>query len=170
MPTTTIKNIGEITNYKTGTLMFPSDYHDSSSYYDLKVIKKKYGFHSRSRVYILTKTFEDDVEYINAPINKDNRQRVETFCHPECQEARPSDFMGTSFGSFGGMWVSHYPYGDVIIFGETIEEHDNRMDKQREEKRMKKVRSEFMKKIKNCDEKMLCMLIDRLEELEGIEV
>jgi len=164
MPTTTIKNIGEITNYKTGTIMFPSDYHDASSYYDMSVIKKKYGFHSRSKVKILTKTFDTNEEYINAPINKDNKQRVETFCHPECQEATPSDFMGS------GMWVSYYPYGDVIIFGEMEEEYTNRIDKQKEEKRMKKVRSEFMKKIKNCDEKMLCMLIDRLEELEGIEV
>jgi hypothetical protein len=31
---------------------------------------------------------------------------------------------------------------------------------------LKKVRKEFMKKLENCDEKMICMLIDRLEELE----
>ena len=101
--TTTIKNISEITNYSTGTIMFPSDYHDSSSYYDLKVIKKKYGFHKRSKVHILVKTFEDD----------------------------------------GG----HYPYGDVMIFGETTDEFEERQQKLKEEKRMKSVRKEFMDKM-----------------------
>jgi hypothetical protein len=43
MPTTTIKSINEIRNYSTGTLMFPSDYHDGARYYDIKAIKKKYG-------------------------------------------------------------------------------------------------------------------------------
>ena len=136
--TTTIKNISEITNYSTGTIMFPSDYHDSSSYYDLKVIKKKYGFHKRSKVHILVKTFEDDMDYINAKANKDNKQEYSTCCHQENEDSFD--------GGFNGMWCSYYPYGDVMIFGETTDEFEERQQKLKEEKRMKSVRKEFMDK------------------------
>jgi hypothetical protein len=156
-PTTTIKNIKEITNYSIGTLMFPSDYHDSSSYYDLKQIKKKYGFHNRSKVYILTKVFDDDVDYINAKINKENKQKYATFCHEECEEARPSGMSGN--------WESDYPYGDVMIFGETTEEFEERKKQEEEIKRCKKVRKELMDKLKNLNEVKLSMMIDKIEDM-----
>ena len=169
-PTTTIKNIAEITDYSVGTLMFPSDYHDSTHYYDEKALKRKYGFHPRSKVYLLTKTYDDQVDYINAKANKDNKQRYATMCPEECEGARPVDMsMFANGNTCSQAYESDYPYGDVLIFGETHDEFTQRVDKQKEEKRMKKVRKEFLQKIKNCDEKMLCMLIDRLEELEEAE-
>jgi hypothetical protein len=164
MPTTTIKSINEIRNYSTGTLMFPSDYHDGARYYDIKAIKKKYGFHSRSKIAILHKVFTDDDEYRNAKQNKDNKYKDGVCCLEECEGAYGTWFH--AYPSHQYQYVSDYPYGDVLIFGETKDELIERQNKMNEEKRMKKVRKEFMKKLENCDEKMICMLIDRLEELE----
>jgi len=161
MTTTTIKSINEIRNYSTGTLMFPSDYHDGSRYYDIKAIKKKYGFHTRSKIAILHKVFKDDEEYKNAKQNKDNKYEYPVSCLKGCEGA-----MFTALRPTVGYYETDYPYGDVMIFGETEDELIERKNKMDEEKRMKQVRKEFIDKIKKCDEKMMCMLIDRLEELE----
>ena len=155
-PTTTIKNINELTDYRTGTLMFPSDYHDGANYYDLKEIKKKYGFHNRSKVAILHKVFDDDVEYINAKQNKENKFKCGVFCKAECEGARESDW---------GASVSDYPYGDVMIFGETKEQYEERKKQEEEIKRCKKVRKELMDKLKGLDEKKLCVIVDKLEDM-----
>ncbi len=168
MPTTTIHLLSELENYKIGSLMFPSDYHDSTNYYEIKDIKKKYGFHKRSKVYILTKTFEDDVDYINAPANKENKQRVPTCCPEECEGAEPVDMSMFSNGNTcRQMYHSWYPYGDVMIFGETEEQKKSRVDTQEYEKRCKDIRKELMNKMKTFDEKQLAMVMEKIEEIQG---
>jgi len=157
-PTTTIKSINEVKNYRTGSLMFPSDYHDGANYYDLKEIKKKYGFHNRSKVYILHKVFDDDEEYINAKQNKENKFKCGVFCKAECEGAR-------EHYRWEGQHVTDYPYGDVMIFGETKEQMEERKKQNKEIERCKKVRKELMDKLKSLDELKLCMIVDKIEDM-----
>ena len=160
MPTTTIKPLTEYNNYSVGTLMFPSDYHDSAHYYDLPAIRQKYNFHSRSKVHILTKVFQCDTDYINAPANTDNKQRYSTCCPEECEGAFESSTMPGYFSSW-------YPYGDVMIFGETLEELTQRKKDKEYQRRCNSIRKEIIKKIKeDTDEKRLAMIMNLIENFE----
>ncbi len=139
---------------------------DATRFYDLKTIKKKYDFHTRSSVAVLTKRFHDDVDYINAPANKDNKQKVPTCCPQECEGAEPVDMsMFANGDTCNPIYQSWYPYGDVIIKGETKEQYEEKQAKKREIERCKKVRKELITKLKGLDELHLCMIIDKIEDM-----
>jgi len=169
MPMTTINPLTEYEKYNVGTLMFPRDFHDSSHYYDLPAIRKKYGFHSRSQVHILTQVFEDDIDYINAPANKENRQKHSTTCHEENECSIKSDMsMFCNASSSKQLYESYYPYGDVMIFGETSEELTQRKKDKEYQTRCNSIRKEINKKIKEeTDEKRLAMIMNLIENFEN---
>lgn len=167
--TTTIKNISEYKNYKDYICGMseddmdatPYEYMDKTELFDLKKIRIKYNFHPRSKVMVITQLWDgkDRANNIPPPLNKDN-MFYDTLC--QC----PKDVEGAVPTYLPWIYGVPYPFGNVVIFGETKDELIERQNKMNEEKRMKKVRKEFMKKLEKCDEKMMCMLIDRLEELE----
>lgn len=159
MTSTTIHNLNEIHNYSIGTPMFPSDYYDASRHFDLPALRRKYGFHSRSKVYVLTECFENKEDYLKAHQNKDNIQSEWTFCNPENIGAERGIMMGKI------VWSSNYPYGNVKIFGETEEQRDSRITKKKRAEKMKRMKTELTRKVKNCDD--ITTIKNMLKEYEN---
>jgi len=140
----------------------PYEYgRDIAEMFDLKKIRIKYNFHPRSKVIIITELlWKTDQGTKYPPLNKDN-------IYNDYIYEVSKDFEGAvQSKAIPWLYGVEYPFGNVVIFGETKDELIERQNKMNEEKRMKQVRKEFIDKIKKCDEKMMCMLIDRLEELE----
>jgi hypothetical protein len=164
MTSTTIQYFCENPNHNMG------EYYDATRFYDVKTLKKKYGFHTRSPIAVLIKRFDDDIDYVNAPQNKDNKQKVPTCCPEGCEGAEPMDMsMFANGNEVSQIYQSWYPYGDVIIKGETHEQYETKQQRKKEIERCKIVRKELITKLKGLNEVKLCMLIDKIEDmLEGI--
>ena len=162
--TTTIQHFCDHPNHDMG------EWYDATRFYDVKTIKKKYGFHTRSPVAVLIKRFYDDGDYVDAPQNKDNKQKVPTCCPMFCEGAEPMDMsMFANGNEVSQIYQSWYPYGDVIIKGETPEQYEAKQQKKKEIERCKKVRKELITKLKDLNELQLSMVIDKIEDmLEGL--
>ena len=168
--TTTIKNISEYKNYEKDIKGNVSEddmeanpyiYADKTEIFDLKNIRIKYNFHSRSKVFIIIQLYKANVR---PPLNKDNMFKDDLML--QC----PKDFEGAERSEcYPWIYGVRYPFGNVLIFGETKEELEERKKKEEENKRCKKVRKELMDKLKNLDELKLCMVVDKIEDvLESI--
>ena len=165
--TTTIKNISEYKNYEKyikGNVSeddmdaTPYKYNEKTDVFDIKNIRIKYDFHPRSKIIILVELFFQNKK--NPRLNKDNKFTDNILL--QC----PEDFEGAERSqTYPWMFGVRYPVGDVIIFGETKKELEERKKQEEENKRCKKVRKELMDKLKNLNEVKLCMVVDKIEDM-----
>ena len=112
---TIVKDMSERDEYFAGSLCFPSNWHDSTRYYDTTKLRKKYNFKPRSKVEVLVEVFDSDKDMFEAEVNYDNAQKTWTCAH-EFDEG--AEFRVYNFGDKKmGFWERNYPKGRVMIFG-----------------------------------------------------
>jgi hypothetical protein len=162
MSSTTIQTFSEHPNHNMG------EWVDSTRFYNLKTLKKKYGFHTRSPVAVLTTRYFNDSDYVSATINVDNKQKVPTCCPAGCERAEIMDMsMFVNGDTCSPIYQSWYPYGDVIIKGETIEQYEEKQKKKKYMERCNAIKKELIKKIKeDTDEKRLAMIMNLIENFD----